>query len=330
MPPAGLPMAQADRSRRRRLRHRLPLRAACLAACACACAAFAIGSGIWGGAGFVEGLPKAPKASRSPDGVAAARARGGAAEEDPFMDEDGIVYARFQGGKMLDVQEDEKPKAKGRPRGDRMPQKEEPKRFIGQVKSFAPQQGYGFIQCDDTFNEFGCDVFLHKNEVQKGLVGKASVGDKVTFKVDLNAQGRPQATDVRRFLDQVEVETTAIFVGTVKRFSADMGYGFIACEETQRKFGGDIFLHKNQAEEAGDLQEGDGVSFTVQVSSRGQAQARNVLRHQPGEATAAVQSDSTSLPGAASDGEAIVGGEMSVEQESGEATAAVSVEQKSD
>ncbi|CAE7590769.1 unnamed protein product [Symbiodinium sp. CCMP2592] len=53
------------------------------------------------------------------------------------------------------------------------------------------------------------------------------------------------------------------------------GYGFIDCEETKLRFTRDVYVHRNQLE---GLQIGDEVTFTLMLNSKGEPQARNVMK----------------------------------------------------
>merc|ERR1719281_670908 len=64
-------------------------------------------------------------------------------------------------------------------------------RFRGRIKSFNARQGFGFIECTEAHGRFGRDVFLHKTQI-----GDLKVGTEVTFGVEPNKQGMPQARDV--------------------------------------------------------------------------------------------------------------------------------------
>merc|ERR1712190_450330 len=35
--------------------------------------------------------------------------------------------------------------------------------FRGFLKAYYPQKGYGFVQCDQTFATYACDVFVHRD-----------------------------------------------------------------------------------------------------------------------------------------------------------------------
>lgn len=64
-------------------------------------------------------------------------------------------------------------------------------RFRGRIKSFNAKQGFGFIENPDAYAIFGRDVFLHKAQI-----GNLKVGTEVTYGVDMNKQGMPQARDL--------------------------------------------------------------------------------------------------------------------------------------
>lgn len=64
-------------------------------------------------------------------------------------------------------------------------------RFNGHIKSYNAKQGFGFIECPEIAAVFGRDVFLHKAQF-----GDRKVGVEVTFKVEPNKHGMPQARDL--------------------------------------------------------------------------------------------------------------------------------------
>lgn len=66
-----------------------------------------------------------------------------------------------------------------------------PGRYRGRIKSFNPEKGFGFIECPETHAQFSRDVFLHKAQF-----GDMTVGTEVTFLVETNKQGMPQAKDL--------------------------------------------------------------------------------------------------------------------------------------
>jgi len=75
-------------------------------------------------------------------------------------------------------------------------------RHAGVVRSFSPDNGFGFIICESTWDVFWRDVFLHQNQAQ----GVPSPGDRLSFTVELNAKGHPQARQVRWASDAEEQE----------------------------------------------------------------------------------------------------------------------------
>mmetsp|Transcript_22282 Transcript_22282/g.50971 ORF Transcript_22282/g.50971 Transcript_22282/m.50971 type:complete len:329 (+) Transcript_22282:109-1095(+) len=65
-------------------------------------------------------------------------------------------------------------------------------RYVGTLKSLGDD--YGFIDCPETQNEYGRDVYI-----SRGLVPESSkVGDAMAFAVVVNAKGQPQARQVAR------------------------------------------------------------------------------------------------------------------------------------
>merc|ERR1712039_332581 len=60
------------------------------------------------------------------------------------------------------------------------------------IKSFNAEKKYGFIESAEAFQYYGRDVFLHK-----ALMGDLAVGATVSFTVEANKEGMPQARDVQ-------------------------------------------------------------------------------------------------------------------------------------
>jgi len=65
--------------------------------------------------------------------------------------------------------------------------------YVGTLKSFSNQKGYGFLSCDEVYEKCGSDVFIH----QKLVPVPWQLGTPVEFAVVLNAAGKPQASDVK-------------------------------------------------------------------------------------------------------------------------------------
>merc|ERR1719350_1242247 len=64
--------------------------------------------------------------------------------------------------------------------------------FMGVIKSFNPNNGYGFIDCPDLKAIYFHDVFLHHQQL-----GEFSVGDTVQFTAYLDNSGKPQGKDLK-------------------------------------------------------------------------------------------------------------------------------------
>jgi len=71
---------------------------------------------------------------------------------------------------------------------------ERAKQFYGVVNKYDHEKGYGFLDCPETYALYNRSVFIHKAQWVQGL----QLGDVVSFKVELNDKGWPQARDVIR------------------------------------------------------------------------------------------------------------------------------------
>lgn len=159
--------------------------------------------------------------------------------------------------------------------------------YEGTLKSFSDKNGFGFIECAATKMKYGCDVFVHKNEGEKVMVGSA-----ITFNVHLNKKGQPQANNVAPHgggmvaggmhgaaipvAQQSFDGSSALagpFLGTVKSNNPANGYGFITCAETQALYNADVYLNRTEGD---GLQAGQQVYFQVQSTKDGKPQAVGV------------------------------------------------------
>lgn len=185
----------------------------------------------------------------------------------------------------------------GGPRGGGMPAQ-----VVGEgkgvVKFFNAQKGFGFIVRDDG----GEDVFVHISAVeQAGLSGLAD-GQPLGFTLverngkvsatDLVIEGEPMPVTERAApreprsgggfgggdrgdrggpQRQLTGETSS---GTVKFFNAMKGFGFIQRDDGQP----DAFVHISAVERAGmgSLNEGDRLTFDIEVDRRGKYAAVNL------------------------------------------------------
>jgi len=64
--------------------------------------------------------------------------------------------------------------------------------YVGRLKSYNNQNGFGFIDCKQSKEAWGVDVFIHKNFVPQPW----NIGQPIEFAVTLNGRGQPQAVDV--------------------------------------------------------------------------------------------------------------------------------------
>ncbi len=63
----------------------------------------------------------------------------------------------------------------------------------GTVKLYNDQKGFGFIEPDDG----GKDVFVHISAVERSGLGSLREGQKVSFDLEKDRQGRSSATNLR-------------------------------------------------------------------------------------------------------------------------------------
>ena len=63
----------------------------------------------------------------------------------------------------------------------------------GTVKWFNATKGFGFIQPDAG----GKDVFLHISAVERSGMGNPQEGQKISYEIEQDRQGRASAVDVR-------------------------------------------------------------------------------------------------------------------------------------
>mmetsp|Transcript_5561 Transcript_5561/g.16977 ORF Transcript_5561/g.16977 Transcript_5561/m.16977 type:complete len:447 (+) Transcript_5561:69-1409(+) len=146
--------------------------------------------------------------------------------------------------------------------------------YVGTIKHFTEEKGWGFIKCDATKKFFNKDVFLMRSTL-KGRTVKAD--DIVSFKVEMGIKG-PQATELTippHGSIGFEGERGCTFSGTIKNFNTEKGFGFIEGVMVREVFGKDIFVHKRELGEH-TPSPGDVVCFSVELDNNGQPQAKYV------------------------------------------------------
>lgn len=165
-------------------------------------------------------------------------------------------------------------------------------RYTGVLKVFKPESGYGFIECEELKKMYGCDVFMNQ-----GIEGGILVGSEVSFTVELNKSGKPQAREARLEAEKSDLaEVTEpggtsnasgrersellgkVFKGTVKSFNVARGFGFLTCPELKgTAFSGrDIYVSLAQVPDQRPLTTGHEVDFTLAVNQQGQPQGKDL------------------------------------------------------
>lgn len=184
--------------------------------------------------------------------------------------------------------------------------------FIGVVRSFFPEKGWGFIGSREAALMYKSDIFIHRNESFKKTAEElgsqteeqvnaertpkcpAQEGDIVTFKIGFDPQGKIRAEQVTVVDPEVDEIQDGFFVGAVKFFREDSGWGFIASEGVMATFGVDeVFVHRDLFRVAAPgskrpktLAEpcfaGDLVKFTMHIEQdRGKCKAEHVSVIEP-------------------------------------------------
>merc|ERR1740121_1753108 len=140
--------------------------------------------------------------------------------------------------------------------------------YFGHIKSFRDDKGWGHISCPQTQAIYGKDMFVLRSALNGNVVRE---GEAVQFSVTLGLKG-PEATNVR---SMGHVDEHQIYAGSVKLFNREKGWGFVTCDETQRLFNKDIFIHKKDL--GGHIPtEGESVSFQVIISESGRPEGTSL------------------------------------------------------
>jgi len=167
--------------------------------------------------------------------------------------------------------------------------------FLGQIVSFSPENGFGFISCPELHDIYSKDTFLHKSQL-----GSCHVSDTVKFRVFLNKDGMPQAKELDLTSRGTQMKLLTVpaipniqshvappssmalpavpdqrFYGAISRFNHEKGFGFISCPEMKKHYPKDVFLHKEQI---GLFTPGSNVSFAVFYNKDGMPQAKDLAQ----------------------------------------------------
>lgn len=145
-------------------------------------------------------------------------------------------------------------------------------RHVGTVKSFNLQKGYGMISCAATEHQYGKDVFFTSAACPSGI---PRTGDQVNFSVRMEDKG-PAASEVQPAFAAYAAHHGSPngqrYVGAVKSFNNQKGFGMISCAATERVYGKDVFFTA-QACPAGVPEQGAQVQFSVRMENQGPAAA---------------------------------------------------------
>mmetsp|Transcript_87975 Transcript_87975/g.247199 ORF Transcript_87975/g.247199 Transcript_87975/m.247199 type:complete len:190 (-) Transcript_87975:140-709(-) len=133
--------------------------------------------------------------------------------------------------------------------------------YLGTVKSYNPDKGWGHIECPDTEAVYGKDIFFLRTSLQFARIAK---GCRVLFNVAQGEKG-PQAADVKL---APQAEETEVYTGEIKSWNLHKGWGFIECSETFELYGKDIFVMRS-AVYRGEACKGERVSFSITMGDRG-------------------------------------------------------------
>lgn len=135
--------------------------------------------------------------------------------------------------------------------------------FLGVVKNFFGIKGFGFIASPMLLHEFGTeDLFFHRDCFTGAIaednlqrpVGKSGrkggepcfAGDVVQFAVGTDSTGKLKAEQLS-ILDEGADTAEGFFMGTVKSFFPDKGWGFIASSDFLEAHGcEDVFFHRDE------------------------------------------------------------------------------------
>eukprot|EP00931_Biecheleriopsis_adriatica_P026927 TRINITY_DN1628_c0_g1_i1.p1 TRINITY_DN1628_c0_g1~~TRINITY_DN1628_c0_g1_i1.p1 ORF type:complete len:411 (+),score=70.19 TRINITY_DN1628_c0_g1_i1:161-1234(+) len=156
-----------------------------------------------------------------------------------------------------------------------MSEKGKSKVFFGWIKKYESAKGWGHIDCDQTRQVYGKDMFFMRSSLGDQV---ANVGNTVSFTVQQGAKG-VQAESLTVYAPgtfQTASEPGVTFHGSIKSWNAEKGWGHLECAEAREIFHKDMFLHKKQLGEHVP-QVGEKYQFNVNLNENGQPEAVSVL-----------------------------------------------------
>eukprot|EP00931_Biecheleriopsis_adriatica_P016197 TRINITY_DN12011_c0_g1_i1.p1 TRINITY_DN12011_c0_g1~~TRINITY_DN12011_c0_g1_i1.p1 ORF type:complete len:410 (+),score=71.38 TRINITY_DN12011_c0_g1_i1:114-1343(+) len=149
--------------------------------------------------------------------------------------------------------------------------------FFGAVKGYNEEKGWGHIICDAAFKAFGKEVFLLKSALNGSV---AEAGMLVGFQVKMSPKG-PQAQNLAVLPAgsfDFDGQVGQRYIGTVKSYNPEKGWGFITSDEITRLFfGKDVFLRRVALADSSYVPSaGDSAEFSIEVGDSGRLQAKQV------------------------------------------------------
>lgn len=148
-------------------------------------------------------------------------------------------------------------------------------RYVGSVKSFNATKGWGFIECAETQQIYGKDILFQKSElpcpVEKGnqLSFSVTQGRNGVLAVGLQLLGQ-ESSQPAEWSEAVDATDSSFgnYMGTIKSYSAQKGWGFVECAETQQIYGKDILVLKDELRGISPTP-GQRVAFSVSQGRKG-------------------------------------------------------------
>ena len=119
--------------------------------------------------------------------------------------------------------------------------------YYGVIRNFDPFKGFGFIFCKELYDAFNVDVYVHGDSC-----AEFGTGAEVKFEAYMY-NGKVQGRNLEDATGKVQASAPAppneigTFVGEVKVFHWDRGYGFIGCDALRAKgYNCDPFVHHTE------------------------------------------------------------------------------------
>lgn len=144
--------------------------------------------------------------------------------------------------------------------------------FTGVVVSLSPSGFHAFIDCQETFKQYGRDIYVRKSDLARhGL----KLGDLVTFSLFISNEGTPTAKTVA-FRNRRTSWRLQGVVGTLEEGKDGAPPSLqVECADVRRLYGQEATIRTALADALG-LIAGDAISFEVEFDDDGHPQARAI------------------------------------------------------